>query len=171
MRIRPSFPYFMNFLHSDSSNTPTVFVFVLWTLCTFVHLYPLSSISTHIHPLSSTFIQGVLPWSVSDHHRILLNYPISGTKLLSQKGQMGWIGRQCRWLHLRRILKVGLTAELWNLKWILSPKLNPWHFSKLWIASKLEFTNKQALGNFLRWRLKLSEIWHKIKASWKMAQK
>ena len=46
----------------------------------------------------------------------------------------------------------------------------PWHYSKLWIASKLEFTNKQALGNFLRWRLKLSEIWHKIKANWNMAQ-
>ena len=47
---------------------------------TFIHFDPLSSTCIHYHPLSSissTFIHslppGGLPWSVSDHHRMVLN--------------------------------------------------------------------------------------------------
>ena len=99
----------------------------------FMHFRPSLSTFIHIHPVSSRGF-------CLDQFQITIKHfwtlkPISGTELLSQKGQMGWIGWQCRWLHVRRILKVGLTAELWNLNWVLSPKLNPCHYSKLWIMN------------------------------------
>ena len=44
----------------------------------FIHFHPLLSIFIHCHPFSSTFIHfhpkfATLPWSVSDHHRLVLN--------------------------------------------------------------------------------------------------
>ena len=77
-------------------------------LSTFIHFHPYSSTFIHFHPLSSRGF-------CLDLFQITIEYfwtlkPISGTELLSQKGQMGWIGWQCHWLLVRRIMN----CESWT---------------------------------------------------------
>ena len=67
----------------------------------FIHFHPFPPIFIHFHPLSSRGF-------CLDLFQITIEYfwtlkPKSGTELLSQKGQMGWIGGHCRWLPVRRI--------------------------------------------------------------------